>query len=152
MASSSNMILDNIQVPPLTAQQAQRAGAKEIKPEKRKKARDLLHDYRAKTQLNGEAMPTGLESSAPMSSTIGLDYSTLTEASRTSPREPSLTSHETSYTGVWSAESGMEQMDSGKKGLDPVCRAKKALMRCLGGCDRDCRMRKVKVTARVTIR
>jgi hypothetical protein len=145
MASPFNMV-NNPQRPSRTAQQARRLGAREINPEKLQKVRDLLHDYRAKSQLNGEAVPTGLESSAPMSSTVGPDHPTFTEASRTSPREASLTSHETSYTGVWSAESGVEQRDSGRIGLDPVLRAKKALMRCLGGCGRDCRIRKVKVT------
>jgi hypothetical protein len=149
--ASSNMIFTNLQAPPLAAQQTQRVGAKEIKPERRSKVRGMLRDYRAAIQLNGEARPTGLESSAPMPSTIDLDHPTLTEASRTS-REPSLTSHESSYTGIWSAESGMEQRDSGRRGLDPVRRRKKALMRYLGGCGRDCRDRKVKVTTCVTIR
>ena len=138
---------DNSQGQSLVAHPMQRLDTEGIKPEKRKKVRCLLHKFYTEFQLTGEA---SLESSAPMSSTIAPGHSALTDAFQTSRQAFSTTSNRTSHTDTRSMHNGIEQGTTRKKSLDPVRRAKKALMRYLGGCSRDCRKRKVKVTNHTT--
>lgn len=115
-----------------------RPGAKPVRPrapnvglpEHYMKIRNLLHAYRKEVHLSST-------------------NATGSHASHTSPRSRSGSSAATSmteYTGVFSATDGQmhEEAERGRP-LARDMKARKALMRALGACERGCRDRRVKV-------
>lgn len=117
-----------------------------IDPSKNPEVRRRLRAYRLAVKLDGDPVPTSLESSSPFQASQS-SLGSRSSASRTYPPAASEASYATShtdYTTIWSHKDGSLVPDPKKKPLSRVMKTRKALIRYLGMCSRDCRKKKTK--------
>lgn len=132
------------QVPSLPAPFLTDPSPQRINSRKFHEVRIRLHKYHVAVQLEGLAAPPSVTSSSALQSS----QDTRSSASRTYPRaqsESSLATNLTAHTAVFSLTSGSEVVESDTISLGAAARARKSLIRYLGGCSHNCKRRKVKV-------